>query len=76
MVSVLLNSARNSLPLDVVETSQFSIWCDSLPKNSLTWVEASGFMARAGETLLLPDSSGLPASAALGISSLDDVWAF
>ncbi|MEL0015397.1 MAG: leucyl aminopeptidase family protein [Rhodospirillales bacterium] len=75
MVSVLLNSARNSLPLDVVETSQFSIWRDALPKNSLTWVEASGFMARAGETVLLPDSSGLPASAALGVSNLDDVWA-
>ncbi len=75
MVDTLLNSARNAVSLYVVETSNFSEWSDTQSKGAQNWMASSGFGAKAGQAILIPDSEGSPASAVFGVSNLDDVWA-
>ncbi len=69
MVDTLLNSARNAVSLYVVETSNFSEWSDTQSKLAQNWMASSGFGAKAGQAILIPDS------AVFGVSNLDDVWA-
>jgi leucyl aminopeptidase len=75
MVDTLLNSARNAVSLYVVETSNFSEWSDTQSKLAQNWMASSGFVAKAGQAILIPDSEGAAASAVFGVSNLDDVWA-
>ena len=75
MPDILAASGRNAIPLHLVTADGLEDWLDELDTGAVRWVEVSGFKGKAGQTVLLPGQDGKAASAALGISSLDDFWA-
>ena len=75
MPDMLLTASKAAAPLDLVTPVRFKDWMAGLPAAAAAWVTASGFQAGAGAGLLLPGASGEPASAALGVTDLDDFWA-
>jgi leucyl aminopeptidase len=75
MPDILAASGRNAIPLHLVTADGLEDWLDELDTGAVLWVEVSGFKGKAGQTVLLPGQDGKAASAALGISSLDDFWA-
>lgn len=75
MTDILVKSSRTAIALDLIADGDFDAWRKGLDAAGQAWVGASGFQARPGAALLLPGANGKPASAALGVSSLDDFWA-
>lgn len=75
MANVLLKSSKAARPLDLVDRAGLPGWLGGLDAAAKAWVDASGFAAKPGQTVLLPGADGGVAAAALGVSALDDVWA-
>jgi len=55
-----------SIPLQIIARDALPGWRESLSAPHRAWVEASGFGARLGESLALPDSDGKVVAAAVG----------
>jgi len=57
----------DALPLHALRAEDLTAWRDGLPAPARAWAEASGFAAKPGEVVLLPDASGAVAMAAAGL---------
>ncbi len=55
-----------AIPLHVIPSDGLASWLDSQPARTRAWVEAMGFSAALGETLVVPDEDGGPAAALFG----------
>lgn len=74
MSDLLLKSSKAAVPLDLVTHDGLKDWLAGLSDSERAWAENTGFKAKPGSTIVLPDSAGAPASAAMGVESLDSVW--
>ena len=63
----------NSHPLHLVPKAGLTAWLEGLDPRARAWAEASGFAAKAGESLVLPAPDGGVEAAAIGLG--DDVAA-
>ena len=59
-------------PLHLVTKDELDGWLTGLEDGAQAWVKASGFAAKAGEVLLVPDASGAVAFAAGGLGGATD----
>ncbi|MEQ9124157.1 MAG: leucyl aminopeptidase family protein, partial [Alphaproteobacteria bacterium] len=75
MPDILTKSAKGAIPLDLVAKDGFEDWLAGLDAPGRAWIKASGFKGSAGSAQLMPDGDGAPAGAALGVDSLDAVFA-
>ena len=73
MSDLLLKSSKAAIPLDLVTKDGLKGWLAGLSEAERAWAENAGFKAKPGSTIVLPDSAGAPASAAMGVESLDHV---
>ena len=64
---VFVPDDTGALPLVALRSEDHADWLAGLPLTSRRWAEASGFKARAGEVLLLPDAAGDVGMAAAGL---------
>ncbi len=58
-----------AIPLHALRPEDLPDWLDGLPDASRTWIEASGFAAKPGNLVLVPDTSGGLAMAAAGLGN-------
>ena len=61
--------ADAALPLYVIEPEGLAGWLEAQDAVVATWVGASGFGAKVGEALLIPDGNGAPCMALAGYGS-------
>ncbi|MFU8817587.1 MAG: leucyl aminopeptidase family protein [Pseudomonadales bacterium] len=54
------------ISIRLVRSDEFGAWLEGLPEAARQWVASSGFKARAGQTVWLPDEAGRPGSVAVG----------
>ncbi len=59
----------DALPLHVVAEDALDGWLAVRPAAERAWIEAHGFTAKLGETLVLPGAGGMPAAALVGWGS-------
>jgi leucyl aminopeptidase len=65
-----------TIPLTPLTEEGLDAWLEKAGKATAAWVEAAGFDAGAGETLLLPAEKGGLSGALLGIEGDDDIWSW
>jgi len=56
-----------ALPLHALRVEDLTDWLETLPVAARAWVETTGFAAKAGEVVLVPDAAGGLAMAAAGL---------
>ncbi|NRB00734.1 MAG: leucyl aminopeptidase family protein, partial [Rhodobacteraceae bacterium] len=62
----------DSLRLFLVSQSQFDAWKQGLDETASHWIAEHGFKGQAGRTVLVPDASGRPCFAAVGMGTDTD----
>ncbi len=62
----LADPGADAIPLRVLTPEALPGWIDAAAPEARAWVEAMGFAAGLGETLVLPGPSGAPAAALFG----------
>ena len=67
--------AANALPLAPVPVGDYDTWLADQPAATATWLQASGFAAKAGRHALIPAADGGVAAVLATVARLDDVWA-
>lgn len=65
-------NSSGAKPLVLVRKDGLDDWLASLSPTDVTWVEQSGFSARAGEVLVFPDNDGTVRSAVGGLGGQRD----
>ncbi len=68
--------AGNAVPVEPVADGSFERWIRQQSPVTQAWVAANGYKAKAGQHLLIPDSSGAIGLVALGVSSGRDIWSY
>lgn len=66
------DSAEESRPLHVVESSEAEAWSEALPEPGRSWIRTHGFAGRLGHCVAYPDASGEVAGAVMGYGSETD----
>ncbi len=69
-------AAADAVPVTPLSKDDLDGWLSSQPPASAAWVRAIDFTAEAGATALLPGDDGRLGRVLVGVSALDDVWAF
>lgn len=64
--------AEKTLPLHIVETTDFEAWKASCDDQTKTWLETTGFKPSIGAVSLVPGSDGKPRSAVVGFGHQED----
>jgi leucyl aminopeptidase len=73
---VLIEDSSSALPLYAVTKDKLAEWAAGLAPQARSWIEATGFEAGSGKTVLVPGADGKPALAAIGVSTTDGMWSF
>ena len=73
----LLRNERDtdSIPIVPIASDRLEEWRANAAPEAATWVDSSGFVARAGTTCLVPGRGGRLATVLAGIGEHDDPWA-
>ena len=61
-----------SLPTHIVTPETVGSWAEEASSRARNWIDAQGFTGAFGQSVLLPDESGQPEAAVLGIGSQKD----
>ncbi len=68
-------SPEQSIPVHSLDTEDLEVWKASAEPGERAWVEASGFEAKPGSFLLMPDGSGGIVGVLAGREPADRLWA-
>lgn len=55
-----------TIPLHVIQQDDFGKWCEAQPEHVVKWLDYSGFSARLGQAIVLPNPDGSPSMALAG----------
>ena len=72
MMLAFSTNTKSTIPLHAVSKPQFRSWTATLPAAQAAWVATTGFSAKAGEVLAIPDAEGGIALAAAGLGDARD----
>lgn len=70
------DKAGDATPIEAVLADQFSHWFDQQDQTTQNWVNETGFKAKSGEVIVVPDQNGVATRVLLGMASSDDVLQF
>jgi hypothetical protein len=70
----VLNDAEGGIPIIAVAADRLAAWLEGQPARVAAWVNATGFKADSGATLLLSDADGALDAVLLGLGRGDDPW--
>ena len=77
MIATLCAKAgADTVPVTPLAKADLPAWLDAQPPATSAWVKAVNFTAESGATALLPGDDGRLARVLVGVSAVDDVWAF
>jgi len=68
-------STKNSIPLIIIETKQFTTWLKTQADETKNWLKANNFTAKANTFCVLPTKANQIAQVFLGVEADDDFWA-
>lgn len=74
-LGTLVDETTGAVPLICLRPQNLDAWRGAQPPARATWVTAAGFLARAGETCLLPGEGGVLSGALVGLGEAPDRWA-
>ena len=70
-------AGEDAITITVVTKSSFADWLKSQPNSIQSWIKASGYLGKAGKTLLLPPvEEGGSISVLLGVEDNRDIWSW
>ncbi|WP_448189335.1 leucyl aminopeptidase family protein [Azospirillum sp. sgz301742] len=69
-------AAADTVPVTPLAKAELSAWLGAQPAATSAWVKAVNFTAEAGATALLPGDDGRLGRVLVGVSAVDDLWAF
>ncbi len=67
---------RDATPIEAVAEGGLERWLSGQSERTRSWVAATGFQARPGQHLLIPDGEGRLGAVALGVERGRDIWSF
>lgn len=70
----ILTDAGGGVPITAITADHLATWLRGQPAQTRTWIEANGFKADNGATLLLAGADGALSSVLLGLGKGDDPW--
>lgn len=68
----LVRRAKHAIPIHAVKTDEFKAWLEKQPSQGARWLSQSGFTAKSGALLPVPDGAGAIASFVLGLGKGGD----
>lgn len=69
-------AAADTVPVTPLTKADLDGWLSAQPPATVAWVKAVNFTAEAGATALLPGEDGRLGRVLVGVSAVDDLWAF
>ena len=75
MVGGLVAGTASAVPLTLLRASELGGWLRRQPAVAADWVEQSGFAAKPGSLLRLPDAKGRVARVVVGVEDPAELWA-
>ena len=76
MRSLTFSTAAEAQPIWPVDKAGLERWLGSQPAAVASWVRQSGFQAKPGEFVLVPDGKGGIAGVAVGVPEKPDLWSY
>jgi leucyl aminopeptidase len=76
MRSLTFSTSADAVPIWPVDKAGFERWLGSRPAAVAAWVRQSGFQAKAGDFVLVPDGMGGIAGVVVGVSEKPDLWSY
>lgn len=76
LATLLATAGTDTVAITPLTKADLSGWLDAQPPATAAWVKALNFGAEAGATACLPGDDGKIARVLVGVSALDDLWAF
>ena len=76
MRSLVLQPTADTIPLWPVDRVGFDRWLAAQPTAVAQWIKQTGFKAKPGEHVLVPDANGGLRGIAVGVPDRIDVWSF
>lgn len=70
----LVAASDAAIPLNLLLAEELEAWLATQPKKRQSWVQATGFTARAGDLCILPGEGGEVAGVLVGVESRDSYW--
>ncbi len=74
-MTVLIDEAASPVPIDILTSATFGLWCETLAESERRWVESIAFTPKPGKTLLLPGADGALARVVQVADPAQPVWA-
>jgi len=74
--SLTPNASKSTIPLTALHRKSLAVWLKKQPARVKRWVASTEFTGADGERCLIPAADGSVARALVGISAVDDPWAY
>ena len=72
---ITTDKQANTIPLELVRTTDLENWCKTQPSFVKQWVKANEFEAQPHTHCVIPDEQGRIAKVIIGLKSFEQVWA-
>ena len=76
MMETLVEPIESATPILPVNKDDLAVWLENQSSSVRTWIQKTGFEAKAGALCLLPDSDGSIGQILFGVPSTLDAWSF